>query len=705
MGNYLKQKMGVLISVLGIFLIVPQVVTAATLGWSGASDVNVNSDLVLNITGADIKAAGGSVTVDDTSCLTFVSLTKVSANTANANKFGYADSDGNASSFVLAKATFRASGSACTTSVNIINPSYRSIAGVDSKPETIKKTINVVVPKSSNANLSSLTAPGYTLSPAFNSNTTSYTISDVDPSVGTITFQATPSDAKATVSSGLSCNLSGNSTACKVVVRAENGAQKTYTITVKKKIEETPKPPVETTDPEPDVPDTPPVPEDNRSSDATLKSLDLSGYPLSPSFDPNTGTYNVTVENGISGLDVNAIPNDSKANVSISGNNGWHEGVNQVRIVVTAENGTEKVYIVNVTKKAAANNNNTKAPSKSSDNTLRDMIISNGVLTPEFHKDTDTYQIVVPNDVNALDLKAIVNDPKATVEVKGNSDFVNGNNVVTIEVTAEDGSLKVYTVNVFRSELESKNKLKDLIVTNGMLSPTFDSNIFEYDITVDSKTNELNITAIPIDPNAKVEILGNENLKEGMNTVLVKVTDENGFVQYYRLNVNKSPKKKFLGLPFDLWMILLGVLSLVLLFLLILFLIFRKKDDKVDNQEVAPVPPKGSDSPVIEFKPEFNFGSKNGTDDDIVEAGGVLNQYTGTALPENKEQKVIEAKDAKYTEVPYDPYDDVVTKDEMYDALDEAMETQDPSKLQMLYEQEKLNRRKEKLKQRDEDEE
>ncbi|MDE5830437.1 MAG: hypothetical protein K2H53_01810, partial [Clostridia bacterium] len=110
-------------------------------------------------------------------------------------------------------------------------------------------------------------------------------------------------------------------------------------------------------------------------------------------------------------------------------------------------------------------------------------------------------------------------------------------------------------------------------------------------------------------------------------------------------------------------------------------------------------------APVIEFKPEFNFGSKNGTDDDIVEKGGVLNQYSGTTLPPQEQPKVIPmaqaaVRDVKPAEV-YDPYDDVVTKDELFDAIAEAKETKNVEKLRLLYEQEELNRRKAELKARE----
>ena len=57
--------------------------------------------------------------------------------------------------------------------------------------------------------------------------------------------------------------------------------------------------------------------------------------------------------------------------------------------------------------------------------------------------------------------------------------------------------------------------------------------------------------------------------------------------------------------------------------------------------------------------------------------------------------------DAK--EIPYDPYDEIVTKDELIDAIHEGLASKNPEKLKMLLEQEELNRKKEALKKKEEE--
>ena len=104
--------------------------------------------------------------------------------------------------------------------------------------------------------------------------------------------------------------------------------------------------------------------------------------------------------------------------------------------------------------------------------------------------------------------------------------------------------------------------------------------------------------------------------------------------------------------------------------------------------------------PVIEVKPEFNFGSKNISDDDVIHE----NYNQNGSLPSN-EPSELESKiyDADYEEnIPYDLYDDIVTKREIVDAIHEATEKKDPSKLNMLLKQDELNRIKKELKEKEE---
>ena len=92
-------------------------------------------------------------------------------------------------------------------------------------------TVNAPVPKSSNADLKSLTiAPG-ALAPAFSSDNTVYSAMVSDTTTN-LTVSAAAADAKAEVSVSGNKNLQPGENTVKIVVTAESGATKTYTIKV-----------------------------------------------------------------------------------------------------------------------------------------------------------------------------------------------------------------------------------------------------------------------------------------------------------------------------------------------------------------------------------------------------------------------------------------------------------------------------------------
>ncbi len=85
----------------------------------------------------------------------------------------------------------------------------------------------------------------------------------------------------------------------------------------------------------------------SKSADTNLKSLSIDGANLIPEFNKDNLEYNVELSNDTTKIKVNAEANDSKANVSGIGEIEVKEGQNKIQIVVTAENGSAKTYLIN----------------------------------------------------------------------------------------------------------------------------------------------------------------------------------------------------------------------------------------------------------------------------------------------------------------------------------------------------------------------
>lgn len=682
--------------------LVPVKASSATVGFSGNSTVSLNDKITIkmyvngdNSTDGGIVSVGGNLSFDS-NYLEYVSGTGTTSpytfqiNT-NAN-YIIAGLDTTLSSGITSKTevftfVFKAK-KVGTTQVTLTNAKLSDVSNkltTTVTPKSITITDTNPAPttsptpstKSSDATLKSLSASGYTLSPSFKANTTLYTVT-VPSTATTIKLEGATNHNKATVSGLGNITLAGNETVATIKVTAEDGSVKTYTVKIEKEEQE--------------------QEEVKKSNDATLKKLDVSGYTLTPTFKSNVNNYSMKVRNNITSLNVTAIPNNNEAQVVISGNKNWKEGNNTVTIKVTAEDGTVNTYIVNVER--ASSNNNTKTDNKSNDNYLKSLTIkSSHEMEPSFNKDVNTYNIKVPYEVEKLDLSYITSNEKSKVEITGNEDFKVGSvNTVEIKVTAEDGSVRIYSLNVTRSTASSKTDLKDITIDNVIITPKFDPNNQEYTAKVDGNTDKLDIKATPSDSSSKVEIIGNENLKDGHNTVLIKVTDKDGFTKYYSIDVEKEKEEpKVLGLTPLQFGIIAGIISLLLL--LILFLLFRKKkDDDDDNDKRV--------NPIIEVKPEFNFGSKNTSDDDVIHGNYNQNSEVTTKDSELKRLGSTNTYEARYEEnenTPYDPYDETVTKKEIIDAIHEATRTKDASKLKMLLQQDELNQKKKELMKKEEE--
>lgn len=84
------------------------------------------------------------------------------------------------------------------------------------------------------------------------------------------------------------------------------------------------------------------------SGDNALKSLQISPGTLNPAFSAGTTSYTVDLPEDTKSIVVSAVANDSKAKVAVSHNNDLEPGANKTYIVVTAENGTQRTYTLNV---------------------------------------------------------------------------------------------------------------------------------------------------------------------------------------------------------------------------------------------------------------------------------------------------------------------------------------------------------------------
>lgn len=181
--------------------------------------------------------------------------------------------------------------------------------------------------------------------------------------------------------------------------------------------------------------------------------------------------------------------------------------------------------------------------SSSSNANLKSLKLDVEGLSPAFNKTVTQYNVVVGTTVTAIDVLATPEDSEARVSVYGNTSLNEYLNTINVVVTAQNGTTKTYTIYVTKTdtpELANAN-LENLAVENFTLDPEFSNDVTNYNITIGSNINELNILAVPSNSNATVSITGNENLKFGENVINITVTAEDSkTTKTYTINVYKE---------------------------------------------------------------------------------------------------------------------------------------------------------------------
>lgn len=179
-----------------------------------------------------------------------------------------------------------------------------------------------------------------------------------------------------------------------------------------------------------------------KSTDASLNNLTVSQGELTPAFDKNTKEYTVQVKDTISTIRLNATPCQG-ATVKGDGSKAITIGENSFDIEVTAEDGTTKnVYTIRVLRGEIAE------PSTY----LKSLEINNiGVtLSPKFDPKNNKYTINIGKDISKLNFKYETEYPLAEVEIEGNEDFQEGENLVNIRVNAEGLEEQIYEITVIK---------------------------------------------------------------------------------------------------------------------------------------------------------------------------------------------------------------------------------------------------------------
>ena len=214
--------------------------------------------------------------------------------------------------------------------------------------------------------------------------------------------------------------------------------------------------------------------------------------------------------------------------------------------------GINSVYAVsakktNITNESVQTNeiNSEEAKEERANKNLSSLEVEGYNINPYFNKNNSIYTVIIPKDVTTININAEPEATGAIVRISGNTKLTKSENTVSIRVTAEDGTSKVYTINVLK-EPEVNLKLTSLQIEGVDLEPVFDSDIFYYTSSLeDTELKSLNVNALANEKNANIEITGADNLIDGENLINVIVSNEEEKTVYQvKLDVDMLGEKE-----------------------------------------------------------------------------------------------------------------------------------------------------------------
>lgn len=284
------------------------------------------------------------------------------------------------------------------------------------------------------------------------------------------------------------------------------------------------------------------------SSNNNLGSLSVEGGTLSPAFNKYVTTYNITVD--ADATTIYAAAEDGTAYVQGTGYTTLKMGLNTFYVTVTAANGAQKTYVLNITRPIKGSTNVALSSLKVSDTNIS---YNGGAY----------YSATVSNNVKKITINATASDSKTTLSGVGDHYLSVGENTFVITATSESGITGTYTIVITRNSKDMKpteepkeepkpenptppvvenksnnNYLKNLSLTGASFK--FIKERLNYSATVPYTQDSLEILYEAEDKTATVKIIAEDGLRVGSNNIFIEVTAENGDTRTYQIVVTRN---------------------------------------------------------------------------------------------------------------------------------------------------------------------
>ena len=185
--------------------------------------------------------------------------------------------------------------------------------------------------------------------------------------------------------------------------------------------------------------------------------------------------------------------------------------------------GFLRTYTLKVTRKAATQNK------------LLTLSVTPGEMDKPFDPDINEYQVTVAEGVSEVVITATA-EQTATITGDGKKILAIGMNRYEVVVTAEDGSVNTYVINIEKVPSTNTN-IENIIPSSGVLSPEYTNTVDRYEVEVAEDVAIIDFEVI-LESNVAT-VTGNYNnyLNYGNNDIVITVTAEDGSTREVHINV------------------------------------------------------------------------------------------------------------------------------------------------------------------------
>ncbi|NQU17756.1 MAG: cadherin-like beta sandwich domain-containing protein, partial [Candidatus Saganbacteria bacterium] len=190
---------------------------------------------------------------------------------------------------------------------------------------------------------------------------------------------------------------------------------------------------------------------------------------------------------------------------------------------------------------------------------LTGLSISSGTLTPSFSTATTGYTSIVGNGVSSITVTPTATGNGGAITVNGStvlsgnaSDSISlsvGSNAITVVITPTGGSATTYTITVTRAAAPTYD-LTILAISQGSLSPSFDTNTTSYTVAVGYSISSMTVTPTGTGDGGTITVDGSAvssgnasdaiSLSVGSNTITVTITPTGGSATTYTITVTRA---------------------------------------------------------------------------------------------------------------------------------------------------------------------